>query len=83
MGRRPSRWLSVSSGKIDVFYIMYTFSIAIVLTSERAMRLSAFAKGASMPSMSNTMESYYFISSEAFSRSRTEILRFSASRRAW
>ena len=53
----PTLCARFSSGIIEVFCHMLTFSIAIVGISAIRIRLSAFARGGSAPTRSNTISS--------------------------
>ena len=56
-GINPRRWARFSSGIIEVFYQIVTFSIAIVGISAIIILLKAFARGASAPLKSKTISS--------------------------
>ena len=57
IGIRPTLCARFSSGKIDVFYHILTFSIAIVGISAIIILLKALANGGSTPTKSNTISS--------------------------
>lgn len=54
---RPILWAKFSSGIIEVFYHIFTFSIAIVGISAIIILLKALARGGSTPIKSNIISS--------------------------
>mmetsp|Transcript_7993 Transcript_7993/g.26634 ORF Transcript_7993/g.26634 Transcript_7993/m.26634 type:complete len:243 (-) Transcript_7993:107-835(-) len=73
MGIIPRRWARTSSWMMEVLLAMKTFSIAMVGTSAIRMRRKALAMAASMPTMSNTIDS----SSSALTSILKSVLNFS------
>lgn len=57
IGIKPILWARFSSGMIDVFYHIFTFSMAIVGISAINILLKAFARGGSTPTKSKMISS--------------------------